>query len=106
MKDKAANSIKQMLTSQVFGKRRERKDLVDNEMHLRSVVGSSSHIEKAADAIKQMLTSQRIELRREGNDLVDVMGHAYGAYCCMSSETPIKLFGPTNPFKQKPRKGC
>ncbi|KAG5594599.1 hypothetical protein H5410_035831 [Solanum commersonii] len=36
--DKAANSIKQMLTSQGLGQRRERKDLVDNDMHLRNVL--------------------------------------------------------------------
>ncbi|KAH0642689.1 hypothetical protein KY289_033663 [Solanum tuberosum] len=67
-----------MLTSLGLRQRRERKDLVDNDMHLRNVVGSSSHVDKAVDAIKQMLTSQRIGLRRERNDLVDMMGHAYG----------------------------
>ncbi|KAH0648324.1 hypothetical protein KY285_033572 [Solanum tuberosum] len=77
-RDKAANSIKQMLTSQGLGQMRERKDLVDNDMHLRNVVGSSSHVDKAVDAIKQMLTSQRIGLWSERNDLVDMMGHAYG----------------------------
>jgi len=46
---------------------------VDNDIHLRNVVGSSSHVDKVVDSIKQMLTSQRIGLRREGKDLVDVM---------------------------------
>ena len=67
------------MTSQDLRKGARQEDLEDNDMHLRSVVGSSSHVQKAADDIKQMLTSQRIELRREGNDLVDLMGHAYGA---------------------------
>ena len=41
-RDKVANSIKQMLTSQVSGQRRERKDHVDNDIHLNSVMGSDS----------------------------------------------------------------
>ncbi|KAG5571543.1 hypothetical protein H5410_061309, partial [Solanum commersonii] len=98
-RDKAANSIKQMLTSQGLGQRRERKDLVDNDMHLRNVVGSSSHVDKAADAIKQMLTSQRIGLRREGNDLVDVMGHAYGG-CTLGQPTHINK-SPTKSYSDE-----
>ncbi|KAH0645495.1 hypothetical protein KY284_033379 [Solanum tuberosum] len=77
-RDKTANSIKQMLTYQGLGQKRERKDLVDNDMHLRNVMGSSSHVDKVAYDIKQMMTSRRIGLRRERNDLVDMMGHAYG----------------------------
>lgn len=45
------------MTSQDLRKGARQEDLEDNDMHLRSVMGSSSHVDKAVDVIKQMLTS-------------------------------------------------